>query len=182
MEFKFRGDQEYQTKAVDAVIALFEGQGSIEAGVAFERSLGFIGSPNRMDLTEDELLRNLRLVQQEAGLTRSNQLEFIEQTIDTVTGGGTARFPNFSVEMETGTGKTYVYIRTALELNRRYGLRKFIVVVPSVAVREGVIKSLKLPRIICAPSMTTCPTATRFTTRKALARVASSAHANGGNC
>ena len=46
--------------------------------------------------------------------------------------------------METGTGKTYVYIRTALELNRRYGLRKFIVVVPSVAVREGVIKSLKI--------------------------------------
>src|SRR5205085_11329958 len=48
------------------------------------------------------------------------------------------------VEMETGTGKTYVYLRTALELHRRYGLRKFIVVVPSVAVREGVLKSLKV--------------------------------------
>ena len=50
-------------------------------------------------------------------------------------------FPNFTVEMETGTGKTYVYIRTALELNRRYGLRKFIVVVPSIAVREGVLRA-----------------------------------------
>ena len=53
-------------------------------------------------------------------------------------------FANFSVEMETGTGKTYVYIRTALELYRRYGLRKFIVVVPSVAVREGVLKTLEI--------------------------------------
>ena len=55
-----------------------------------------------------------------------------------------ARFPNFSVEMETGTGKTYVYLRTALELFQRYGLRKFIVVVPSIAIREGVLKTLQV--------------------------------------
>ncbi len=64
--------------------------------------------------------------------------------IPTLGGQQRARFPNFSVEMETGTGKTYVYIRAALELYRRYGLRKFIVVVPSVAVREGVLKTLKI--------------------------------------
>jgi type III restriction enzyme len=54
------------------------------------------------------------------------------------------RFPNFSVEMETGTGKTYLYLRTALELFQRYGLSKFIVVVPSVAIREGVLKDLSM--------------------------------------
>jgi type III restriction enzyme len=72
------------------------------------------------------------------------ELEFIEETIRAAAGDQKVRFPNFSVEMETGTGKTYVYLRTALELNRRYGLRKFIIVVPSVAVREGVIKTLKI--------------------------------------
>jgi hypothetical protein len=56
----------------------------------------------------------------------------------------TISFPNVTVEMETGTGKTYVYLRTALELNRRYGLKKFIIVVPSVAVREGVLKTLQV--------------------------------------
>ena len=54
------------------------------------------------------------------------------------------RFPNFSVEMETGTGKTYVYLRSIFELNRRYGFTKFIIVVPSVAIREGVLSSIEL--------------------------------------
>ena len=56
------------------------------------------------------------------------------------------RFPNFSVEMETGTGKNYVYLRTILELFRRYGLRNFIIVVPSVAVRESVLKILEITK------------------------------------
>ena len=64
--------------------------------------------------------------------------------IKTADGKKKARFANFSVEMETGTGKTYVYLRTALDLFRRYGLRKFIIVVPSVAVREGVLKTLQV--------------------------------------
>src|SRR5579862_8093901 len=99
---------------------------------------------NRLDLTEEELLQNLRFVQQNNGIQLDSGLQWIEETIQTATGDQQARFANFSVEMETGTGKTYVYLRTALELNRRYGLRKFIVVVPSVAVREGVIKTLKI--------------------------------------
>jgi type III restriction enzyme len=68
----------------------------------------------------------------------------IDDTIPTAFGPLDIRFPNFSIEMETGTGKTYVYVRTALELNHRYGLRKFIIVVPSVAIREGVIKTLRI--------------------------------------
>ncbi|NKC23077.1 DEAD/DEAH box helicase family protein [Ochrobactrum oryzae] len=67
----------------------------------------------------------------------------IEQDADLFEGVGKVRFPNFSVEMETGTGKTYVYLRTALNLAHRYGLTKFIIVVPSVAVREGVLKTIR---------------------------------------
>ena len=99
---------------------------------------------NRLDLSEEELIHNLHLVQKDNGISLDPGLQWIEDTIRTVAGDQQVRFANFSVEMETGTGKTYVYLRTALELNRRYGLRKFIVVVPSVAVREGVIKTLKI--------------------------------------
>ena len=95
-------------------------------------------------MDDAQLLENLQAVQRQNGISPDTALQTIEETINTVFGDHLLRFPNFSVEMETGTGKTYVYIRTALELNRRYGLRKFIVVVPSVAVREGVIKSLKI--------------------------------------
>ena len=99
---------------------------------------------NRLDLNEEGLVRNLHIVQTQNGIPRDPSLQTIDETIRTSAGDRPIRFPNFSVEMETGTGKTYVYIRTALELNRRYGLRKFIVVVPSVAVREGVLKTLKI--------------------------------------
>ena len=66
------------------------------------------------------------------------------ETIRTIISNQKGAISQFFGQMETGTGKTYVYIRTALELNRRYGLRKFIIVVPSVAIREGVLKSLKI--------------------------------------
>lgn len=99
---------------------------------------------NRLDLTEDQLLHNVHLVQQGNGIPLDAGLQWIEETIRAAGGDQAVRFANFSVEMETGTGKTYVYLRTALELNRRYGLKKFIVVVPSVAVREGVLKTLKI--------------------------------------
>ena len=61
--------------------------------------------------------------------------------------GGSVAFPNFSVEMETGTGKTYVYLRTIRELADRYGFRKFIIVTPSVAVREGVLQTIRMTRV-----------------------------------
>src|SRR5258708_3018630 len=99
---------------------------------------------NRLDLPEETLLANLQLVQTRNGIGPDEALQTIQDTIHTATGEQRVRFSNFSIEMETGTGKTYVYIRTALELNRLYGLRKFIMFVPSGAVREGVIKSLKI--------------------------------------
>ena len=110
----------------------------------FELGQVFNSVANRLDLGDGQLLVNLHAVQQHNGLPPDAKLEYIEEIVRTASGEQTLRFPNFSVEMETGTGKTYVYIRTALELHRRYGLRKFIVVVPSVAIREGVLKSLKI--------------------------------------
>jgi type III restriction enzyme len=145
VKIQFDGNQPHQLRAIEAVAELIQGQprrlvdfASVELGPMF----GSI--TNRLDLSEEELLHNLHLVQQNNGIPLDPGLQWIEETIRTAAGDQQVRFANFSVEMETGTGKTYVYLRTALELNRRYGLRKFIVVVPSVAVREGVIKTLKI--------------------------------------
>lgn len=145
MRFQFDGNQAYQLRAIEAIADLFRGQPRITPDLhAFE--LGNIFSPvnNRLDLDDAQLLSNLNAVQKRLAIPEDQRLEFLEETIRTARGEKAARFLNFSVEMETGTGKTYVYLRTALELHRRYGMRKFIIVVPSVAIREGVLKSLKI--------------------------------------
>ena len=90
------------------------------------------------------MLENLHLVQDRNDISRDQDLVLIEGQLESEDGARRVRFPNFSVEMETGTGKTYVYIRTIFELFKRYGFRKYIVVVPSVAVREGVRKTLQI--------------------------------------
>lgn len=90
---------------------------------------GFRNHPLVPELTNARILDNLRAVQRRGGLKPS----------DTLTGPGI----NLSIEMETGTGKTYTYVKTMYELNARYGWSKFIIVVPSVAIREGVYKSLQ---------------------------------------
>jgi type III restriction enzyme len=86
------------------------------------------GVGNRLTLLDDQLLENLRDVQLRNGLAPSSALAS----------------GDFTVEMETGTGKTYVYLRTIFELNKRYGFTKFVIVVPSVAIKEGVYKSLQI--------------------------------------
>jgi len=144
MQFRFDPNQEFQVKAIEAVCDLFDGQTRVQAGLQFKGSqfgsLAAVG--NRLDIGGDALLENLRKVQKRSGVRPDERLECIEETVATVDGEKAVRFPNFSVEMETGTGKTYVYLRTALDLFQRYGMRKFIVVVPSVAIREGVLKTL----------------------------------------
>ena len=145
MELKFDANQDFQLQAIEAVTALFAGQPRIETDLHF--TLGqssFAAVANRLDLSEVELLDNLHAVQEENGIAPDSDLICIEERIETAVGARDVRFYNFSVEMETGTGKTYVYLRTALELYRRYGLRKYIVVVPSVAIREGVLKTLQI--------------------------------------
>lgn len=141
--------QQYQTDAVDAVVEVFAGQPKHDgvsyridpgrqkptaASALFETSTTpDSGLRNaKISVTPKQLLDNVQLVQ------RSRNLPISKELRDSKAAPGV---PNLDVEMETGTGKTYVYIKTIMELNRRYGWSKFIVVVPSVAIREGVKKS-----------------------------------------
>lgn len=117
MEFKFDAHQDYQLQAINAITDLFEGQPFIEAGLDFV--LGTIPAvSNRLDLDEETLLANLQKVQEAAGLFPDPELLPTEQTLKVMEKEVQLRYYNFSVEMETGTGKTYTYLRTALELYR----------------------------------------------------------------
>ena len=140
MEFRFDGAQQFQLDAIAAVTNLFEGQGHI--GATLLPAAGATVVPNAIDLDDDQLFENLKRVQSENSISADTKLGIIEQVVDLFEGEKQVRFPNFSIEMETGTGKTYVYLRTILSLAGRYGLTKFIIVVPSVAVREGVLKTI----------------------------------------
>lgn len=146
MKFKFDSDQEYQVDAVESVVGLFDGQAFVRNQLTVPTGATFQVVPNRLDLTPDQLLANLQKVQDDRGLDQDDKLETLTAKVETLRGEEDITFPNFSVEMETGTGKTYVYIRTALRLYETYGLRKFIIVVPSVAVREGVKKTLEVTK------------------------------------
>ena len=91
------------------------------------------GIANQLVLPPESILANIQAIQTKNGLTISNKLE------------ESGDIPlNFTIEMETGTGKTYVYLRTIYELNKHYGFLKFVIVVPSVAIREGVVKNLQI--------------------------------------
>lgn len=144
MEFRFDATQQFQLDAIASVMGLLDGQGRI--GASLIPAAGSTVVPNRLDLDDAQLLDNLRRVQGDCGLPVDDALATIEQSVELYEGAGDVRFPNFSVEMETGTGKTYVYLRTILTLASRYGLTKFIIVVPSVAVREGVLKTIEQTR------------------------------------
>lgn len=146
MKFNFR-IQEYQTRAVDSVVNVFRGQ-SNQSGIKYridpgkrkneeagqttmvEFELGF--KNNELELSKEELLSNIKSIQINNNIKTSDSL---------VKGQGAC---SLDIEMETGTGKTYVYIKTMYELNKNYGWSKFIVVVPSIAIREGVKKSFEM--------------------------------------
>ncbi len=144
MKLHFEPDLPHQQAAIEAVCDLFRGQEicrsafSVPGAVAGTPGQGVLdgmlateqgGIGNRLSLDADALLHNLQAVQRREGLPVSERLS-----------------PDFTVEMETGTGKTYVYLRTMFELQRRYGFTKFVIVVPSVAIREGVHKTLQITR------------------------------------
>ena len=143
MQFKFESNQQFQLQAIESVIKLFHGQYFVTKGFNLDRE-GLTSVPNCLELSNDTILENLQQVQIENDLPIDENFEYIKADIPLFGEQTSVQFPNFSVEMETGTGKTYVYLRTILELYRRYGLRKFIIVVPSLAVREGVIKTLEI--------------------------------------
>ncbi|GAB3036472.1 DEAD/DEAH box helicase family protein [Parafrigoribacterium mesophilum] len=137
--------QQYQTEAVDAVVDVFTGQPYAD-GVKYRVDPGKYAAPTLLDdaglrnaeiaLTPPQLLTSVHGVQQARGLELSKDLK------DPVK--KSAAPLNLDIEMETGTGKTYVYIKTIMELHKRYGWSKYIVVVPSVAIREGVKKSFDI--------------------------------------
>jgi type III restriction enzyme len=134
MKFRFDPNLDYQVNAIQAVVRLFEGAPTQDTGFTLVSANGVVG--NRLLLDDDRLLANLHDVQQDASLHDGSPLPLSPEL----------ESRDFSVEMETGTGKTYVYLRTALALHRDYGFRKFIIVVPSVAIREGVLKTLRMTR------------------------------------
>lgn len=156
MKFHFEADLDFQIQAIEAVCNLFRGQEinrteftltsqsnttldsedpdahNHEAFGNKQGELGIfegeLGIGNLLSLPDEEILKNLKDIQLRNGLPPS----------DTLNSG------DFTVEMETGTGKTYVYLRTIFELNKRYGFTKFVVVVPSIAIKEGVYKTLQI--------------------------------------
>ncbi len=147
MKLRFDPNQPFQRDAVAAVTELFDGQpqgppeyavinlGSME-GLFDGHDRTELGLSNRLLLAADKLRDNLRVIQ-----TR-NDIEVADTTttpeaweLFDAPANQARRCPHFSVEMETGTGKTYVYLRTIFELSRRYGFQKFIIVVPNVAIR-----------------------------------------------
>lgn len=133
MILHFEPNLQFQLDAINSVVRLFDGQpsddGETDFSVQEEGTLNFIdGIANRLIISEDQILRNLQSVQ------RENEIETSKSLLGM----------NFSVEMETGTGKTYVYLRTIYELFKQYGFKKFVIVVPSVAIREGVLKNLEI--------------------------------------
>jgi len=145
MKFKFK-IQQYQTEAVDATVNVFAGQQS-KTNTQYRRDLGrrksgtitfeeeYVGYRNAdVELTDGQLLANIKQMQTNGNIPQSASLSKPE-------GLGAC---SLDIEMETGTGKTYVYIKTMFEMNKRYGWSKFIVVVPSIAIREGVFKSFTM--------------------------------------
>lgn len=137
MKLKFDPTLEYQQDAVRAVTEVFDGQPYVQTGAAAFQSIQIgglfqteLGLANRLHLTDDDLLANVCRVQERNDVEKVAALQGRD----------------FSIEMETGTGKTYVYLRTIFELNKLYGFKKFIIVVPSVAIREGVLKSIDITK------------------------------------
>ena len=144
MKLRFDPALAHQRHPVAAIVDLFADQGWRGEGVGLSGAVAG-GSPSSHALDTAALRSQLQAVQRRAGLPQDDALAWIDAPGSPTLRGG-VRFCNFTVEMETGTGKTYVYLRTALTLAARYGLRKYVVVVPSVAIREGVLKTLEVTR------------------------------------
>jgi type III restriction enzyme len=142
MHIKFESELDYQHDAIGAIVDIFKGQETCTSNftvyspayLAQQKNLAYneIGYANKMQLTEGQLLENVQKIQLRNGLKPSIKGEVDIKHLD------------FSIEMETGTGKTYVYLRSMMEMNRQYGFTKFIIVVPSIPIKEGVYKSLQI--------------------------------------
>jgi len=137
MKFQFDPNLDFQHEAINAVVDLFDGQEVCQtnftlAPLKYDDQMDWLetdlGIGNRLRLLEEDIHQNIKDIQLRNGLAPSESFGS----------------KDFTVEMETGTGKTYVYLRTIFKMNRLYGFTKFIIVVPSVAIKEGVYKSLQM--------------------------------------
>ncbi|WP_418637600.1 type III restriction-modification system endonuclease [Winogradskyella sp.] len=144
MKIQFDAALDYQQEAINAIVDIFQGQEVCEANftvyspefLAKQHNMSFneIGYGNRLTLSEGKLLENVQNIQLANGLKPSERKEVNRSHLD------------FTIEMETGTGKTYVYLRSIMELYRKYGFSKHIIVVPSIPIKEGVYKSLEITK------------------------------------
>jgi type III restriction enzyme len=136
MKLKFNAELTYQKDAIAAAVDLFRDMPNAKGAYT---DLGIANAWSFYETAQQsgKLLENLHAVQERHFIEKSSQLLMPDDIYS---------FPNYSIEMETGTGKTYVYLRSIFELNKIYGLRKFIIVVPSVAIREGVLASIESMR------------------------------------
>ena len=133
MKLHFDPNQQFQLDAINAIVQVFEGQplnnGDFSFTIDSRNTITPVGGVgNQLIISPEQILTNVQTVQKENDITPSTELDGM----------------HFSVEMETGTGKTYVYLRTIYELNKKYGFKKFVIVVPSIAIREGVLKNLEI--------------------------------------
>lgn len=163
MKIQFDQHQSYQLEAIDAVVRSFEGQTlAVRDNELYMSSFALVGGAhakaliqsavaNLLTITPEQILRNVQVVQRsynaligddEVAQRRHIAVSLSLKPMEADT--QSCVFPNLSIEMETGTGKTYVYLRTIFELNRVYGFTKFVIAVPSVAIREGVLKNLQI--------------------------------------
>jgi type III restriction enzyme len=141
MKLQFDSSQDYQLKAIQSIVDIFEGQSLINDALAGSRfSLPLKSVSNNLQLSEAQILENIQNIQ------RNNLIQPSEYLINSVSEDKKTNFCslNFTVEMETGTGKTYTFLRSIYELNKKYAFKKFVVVVPSVAIREGIVKNLEI--------------------------------------
>lgn len=135
MKFQFDSQQPHQLQAIKSIVRLFQHKphqtaqhitSTHQTAQTLLLPQQYVPNPQ---LQQEELLKNLQQVQKDNNLPTSTKL---------------SPSPSFTIEMETGTGKTYTYLRTIYELHTTYGFRKFIIIVPSIAIREGVIKNIQL--------------------------------------
>jgi len=144
MKIQFDSSLSYQQDAIDSIVDIFKGQEICDSNftvyspefLAKQQNIEFndIGYGNRLTITEGKILENVQNIQLSNGLKPSIRNEVDRKELD------------FTIEMETGTGKTYVYLRTILDLYVKYGFSKYIIVVPSIPIKEGVFKSLQITR------------------------------------
>ena len=144
MKIQFDSTLQYQLDAIGSIVDIFQGQEKCDSNFTVyssdflnkQQNLSFneMGCGNRLIISEGKLIENVQQIQLGNGLKPSSPKEVDRNHLD------------FTVEMETGTGKTYVYLRSIMELYRKFGFSKHIIVVPSIPIKEGVFKSLQITK------------------------------------